>query len=229
MTERLKFWSTILASSQSTECSFTDSLNNSFQLVNISCVGCNLIGPLLEFIGSLKSLTTPLNLSYSRLSCEISANLTTSQKLQLNGDQIVCLVPKILANMELRIVAHGSSIAGSPQSTPCVSTMPIGILVTENQTPKAKSGQLDIATTFFRYFGIFTAVVLLVVHGKFFWNIVEAKNTVALGSTVPHVLLFGNSMMWFIYGTVYPFSNQMVVMNGIVGATLLMFIIIYAS
>ncbi|KAM7253517.1 hypothetical protein ACFE04_021671 [Oxalis oulophora] len=106
-------------------------------LVNISCVGCNLIGPLPEFIGSLKSLTTPLNLSYSRLYCEISANLTTLQKLQLNGDLIVCMVLEILANMELRIVAHGSSIAGSPQSTPSVSTV-LGILVTENQTPKSK-------------------------------------------------------------------------------------------
>ncbi|KAM7277608.1 hypothetical protein ACFE04_004742 [Oxalis oulophora] len=112
----------------SIECSFPNSLNNSLQLINASCVGCNLIGPLPEFIGSLKSLTAPLNLSYSRLSCEISANSTTLQELQLNGDQIVCLVLEILANMELRIGAHGSTIAGSPQSTPTVSTM-LGILV----------------------------------------------------------------------------------------------------
>ncbi|KAM7273286.1 hypothetical protein ACFE04_027950 [Oxalis oulophora] len=108
------------------------------KLINVSCVGCNLTGPLPEFIGTLKSLGAPLNLSNSRLYCEISANWTTLVKNQLNGDQIVSLVPEILANMELGSVARGSSITDSPQSPKVVGMKVDNGLLGNNQVYKRK-------------------------------------------------------------------------------------------
>lgn len=69
----------------STGWSIPDELQKSVQLTNLSIGGCNLIGPLPEFLGTLTSLTV-LKLSYNRLSGEIPASFGQSllQILWLN-------------------------------------------------------------------------------------------------------------------------------------------------
>ncbi|XP_065868707.1 receptor-like kinase TMK3 [Euphorbia lathyris] len=57
--------------------SLPNDLANSVQLTNLSCSGCNLIGPLPDFLGSLSSLNA-LRLSYNRLSGEIPASFEQS-------------------------------------------------------------------------------------------------------------------------------------------------------
>ncbi|XP_071723888.1 receptor-like kinase TMK2 [Rutidosis leptorrhynchoides] len=63
-----------------------EALANSVQLVNFSCTGCNLIGPLPGFLANLQSLTA-LKLSYNSLSGEIPASFGDSmlQILWLNN------------------------------------------------------------------------------------------------------------------------------------------------
>ncbi|EOY08473.1 Leucine-rich repeat protein kinase family protein isoform 2 [Theobroma cacao] len=72
----------------STGWSFPKALQNSAQLTNLSCMSCNLIGPLPDFLGSMPSLTN-LRLSGNRLSGEIPGTFNGSalQMLWLN-DQL---------------------------------------------------------------------------------------------------------------------------------------------
>ena len=65
--------------------SIPDELQKSVQLTNLSLGGCNLVGPLPEYLGTLPSLMT-LKLSYNRLSGEIPASFGQSliQILWLN-------------------------------------------------------------------------------------------------------------------------------------------------
>ncbi|XVF76103.1 hypothetical protein PTKIN_Ptkin13bG0239000 [Pterospermum kingtungense] len=68
--------------------SFPKALQNSVQLTNLSCMSCNLAGPLPDFLGSMLSLTT-LMLSDNSLSGEIPRTFNGSvlQMLWLN-DQL---------------------------------------------------------------------------------------------------------------------------------------------
>ncbi|XP_021892498.1 receptor protein kinase TMK1-like [Carica papaya] len=59
----------------STGWSFPKSLQDSAQLTNLSCMSCNLVGPLPDFLGNLSSLTN-LRLSRNSLSGEIPASFT---------------------------------------------------------------------------------------------------------------------------------------------------------
>lgn len=67
---------------------FPSELANSTQLLNITCINCNLVGPLPDFLGSLSSLSVLL-LSGNRLSGEIPATFkgTLLKMLWLN-DQL---------------------------------------------------------------------------------------------------------------------------------------------
>ncbi|KAJ9177878.1 hypothetical protein P3X46_009809 [Hevea brasiliensis] len=62
---------------QSTGWSLPSELANSVQLTNLSCSGCNLVGPLPDFLGNLLSLNA-LRLSYNRLSGQIPASFGQS-------------------------------------------------------------------------------------------------------------------------------------------------------
>ncbi|KAH7685530.1 Non-specific serine/threonine protein kinase protein [Dioscorea alata] len=61
---------------------------NSAQLMNLSLIGCNLVGPIPEFLGRMSSLTV-LKLSYNTLTGEIPASLSGSalQILWLNNQK----------------------------------------------------------------------------------------------------------------------------------------------
>ncbi|KAL4295993.1 hypothetical protein GQ457_12G027190 [Hibiscus cannabinus] len=62
---------------KSTGWSIPKELANSVQLVNLSLVNCNVVGPLPDFLGKLSSLAA-LKLSYNRLSGEIPASFADS-------------------------------------------------------------------------------------------------------------------------------------------------------
>ncbi|KAH0971771.1 hypothetical protein GBA52_023927 [Prunus armeniaca] len=99
---------------------FPPQLANSAQLKNISCMSCNLVGPLPDFLGNLSSLTV-LQLSGNGLTGEFLelnsvwlhgnqftgtipesiGNLTSLKDLNLNQNQLVGLVPDSLANLAL--------------------------------------------------------------------------------------------------------------------------------
>ncbi|KAI4334186.1 hypothetical protein L6164_018905 [Bauhinia variegata] len=66
--------------------SLPDDLGKSVQLTNLSLMGCNLVGPVPDFLSTLPSLTA-LKLSYNRLSGGIPASLAQSslQILWLNN------------------------------------------------------------------------------------------------------------------------------------------------
>ncbi|KAM7272565.1 hypothetical protein ACFE04_027228 [Oxalis oulophora] len=101
----------------STGWSLPESLSNSLQLVNFSCVNCNLIGSLPVFLASLQSLTA-LRLSYNRLSSEIPASFGESmlQILWLNnqlGDGMNGTI-KVIVKMDqlTELWLHGNQFTG---------------------------------------------------------------------------------------------------------------------
>ncbi|KAL9332151.1 hypothetical protein ACSQ67_001761 [Phaseolus vulgaris] len=102
-------------------------LQESTQLTNLSCMGCNLAGPLPEFLGTMNSLSF-LKLSNNNLTGEIPLSLNDSalqvlwlnnqrgsvlleeltlwppcslRELNLNGNNLVGLVPQGLGDLKL--------------------------------------------------------------------------------------------------------------------------------
>ncbi|PPS12469.1 hypothetical protein GOBAR_AA08174 [Gossypium barbadense] len=106
----------------STGWSFPKALENSAQLTNLSCMNCNLIGPLPDFLGSMPSLTN-LMLSGNRLSGEIQGTFNGSalQTLWLNNQLHGGMTGPIdvVATMESLTVLwlHGNHFTGTiPES-----------------------------------------------------------------------------------------------------------------
>ncbi|MBA0820467.1 hypothetical protein Gohar_025521 [Gossypium harknessii] len=106
----------------STGWSFPKALENSAQLTNLSCMNCNLIGPLPDFLGSMPSLTN-LMLSGNRLSGEIQGTFNGSalQMLWLNNQLHGGMTGPIdvVATMESLTVLwlHGNHFTGTiPES-----------------------------------------------------------------------------------------------------------------
>ncbi|PPD77890.1 hypothetical protein GOBAR_DD25173 [Gossypium barbadense] len=102
----------------STGWSFPKALENSAQLTNLSCMNCNLIGPLPDFLGSMPSLTN-LMLSGNRLSGEIQGTFNGSalQTLWLNNQLHGGMTGPIdvVATMESLTVLwlHGNHFTGT--------------------------------------------------------------------------------------------------------------------
>ncbi|KAB2066189.1 hypothetical protein ES319_A09G142400v1 [Gossypium barbadense] len=106
----------------STGWSFPKALENSAQLTNLSCMNCNLIGPLPDFLASMPSLTN-LMLSGNRLSGEIQGTFNGSalQMLWLNNQLHGGMTGPIdvVATMESLTVLwlHGNHFTGTiPES-----------------------------------------------------------------------------------------------------------------
>ncbi|KAK6138463.1 hypothetical protein DH2020_027783 [Rehmannia glutinosa] len=93
-------------------------LAESFQLVNFSCSGCNIVGPLPDFFGKFPSLVS-LRLSYNRLSGNIPSTFRDSmlQVLWLNdqeGDGMNGPIDVIGTMVGLTSVwLHGNQFTGS--------------------------------------------------------------------------------------------------------------------
>lgn len=103
---------------QSTGWTLPKELENSVQLTNLSLIGCNLVGPLPEFLGGMQSLRG-LKLSYNNLSGEIPASFSGSmlQVLWLNnqdGDGGLSGTIDVIATMASLSDAwlHGNSFTG---------------------------------------------------------------------------------------------------------------------
>ncbi|KAK8554053.1 hypothetical protein V6N12_031031 [Hibiscus sabdariffa] len=102
----------------STGWSFPKALQNSAQLTNLSCMNCNLIGSLPDFLGSMPSLTN-LILSSNRLSGEIQGTFSGSalQMLWLNNQLQGGMTGSIdvVATMESLTVLwlHGNQFTGT--------------------------------------------------------------------------------------------------------------------
>lgn len=98
------------------------SLGDSAQLTNLSLIGCNLIGPLPDFLGGMQSLAV-LQLSYNMLSGEIPVSYggLPLQILWLNeqkGDQISGSLDVISSMTMIREAwIHGNSLTGSIPSS----------------------------------------------------------------------------------------------------------------
>ncbi|KAJ8615450.1 hypothetical protein MRB53_034822 [Persea americana] len=98
-------------------------LQNSVQLMNLSLIGCNLIGPMPDFLGAMPSLTA-LKLSYNRLSGEIPSSYGGSE-LQIlwlnnqNGSKLSGPI-NIIASMSMlrQLWLHGNQFTG---------TIPVGL------------------------------------------------------------------------------------------------------
>ncbi|OMO82570.1 hypothetical protein CCACVL1_11897 [Corchorus capsularis] len=97
--------------------SFPKALQNSVQLTNLSCMSCNLIGPLPDFLGSMPSLTN-LRLSFNSLSGEIPGTFNGSvlQTLWLNdqlGEGMTGPID-VVATMEslTELWLHGNQFTG---------------------------------------------------------------------------------------------------------------------
>lgn len=88
------------------------------QLVNFSCSGCNIVGPLPDFVGKFPSLAS-LRLSYNRLSGGIPSSFSDSmlQVLWLNdqdGDGMTGSIDVIGSMVGLTTVwLHGNQFSGS--------------------------------------------------------------------------------------------------------------------
>ncbi|XP_015898852.3 receptor protein kinase TMK1 [Ziziphus jujuba] len=101
---------------------FPRDLANSAQLLNITCIQCNLVGPLPDFLGSLSSLSVLL-LSGNKLTGEIPAtfNGTLLKMLWLNdqvGDGMTGPID-VLTTMEslTEVWLHGNKFTGKiPES-----------------------------------------------------------------------------------------------------------------
>ncbi|ESW34963.1 hypothetical protein PHAVU_001G195500 [Phaseolus vulgaris] len=93
-------------------------LQESTQLTNLSCMGCNLAGPLPEFLGTMNSLSF-LKLSNNNLTGEIPLSLNDSalQVLWLNNQRGECLTGRIdvVASMVslTSLWLHGNSFTGT--------------------------------------------------------------------------------------------------------------------
>ncbi|KAK8683322.1 hypothetical protein V6N13_039386 [Hibiscus sabdariffa] len=103
---------------KSTGWSIPKELANSVQLVNLSLVNCNVVGPLPDFLGKLSSLAA-LKLSYNRLSGEIPASFADSlmQILWLNDQDGEGMTGDIdvVANMVplTQLWLHGNQFTGT--------------------------------------------------------------------------------------------------------------------
>ncbi|XP_027350884.1 receptor protein kinase TMK1-like [Abrus precatorius] len=97
---------------------FPSSLQGSTQLTNLSCMSCNLVGPLPDFLAKMNSLSF-LKLSNNNLSGQIPASLNGSalQVLWLNNQQGEGLTGKIdvVATMVslTSLWLHGNAFTGS--------------------------------------------------------------------------------------------------------------------
>ncbi|XP_014495842.1 receptor protein kinase TMK1 [Vigna radiata var. radiata] len=93
-------------------------LQGSTQLTNLSCMGCNLAGPLPEFLGTMNSLSF-LKLSNNNLTGEIPPSLNGSalQVLWLNNQQGELLTGRIdvVASMVslMSLWLHGNAFTGT--------------------------------------------------------------------------------------------------------------------
>eukprot|EP00268_Persea_americana_P024046 TRINITY_DN23530_c0_g2_i1.p1 TRINITY_DN23530_c0_g2~~TRINITY_DN23530_c0_g2_i1.p1 ORF type:complete len:951 (-),score=191.45 TRINITY_DN23530_c0_g2_i1:349-3201(-) len=94
------------------------SLQNSAQLMNLSLISCNLVGPLPEFLGTMASLTN-LKLSYNNLTGNIPASYAGSQlqTLWLNnqdGDKLSGPIDVIASMTSMRSLwLHGNRFTGT--------------------------------------------------------------------------------------------------------------------
>lgn len=103
--------------------SLPTALQNSAQLTNLSLIGCNLIGPMPDFLGVMPSLTA-LKLSYNGLSGEIPSSYGGSE-LQIlwlnnqNGSKLSGPI-NIFASMSMlrQLWLHGNQFTG---------TIPVGL------------------------------------------------------------------------------------------------------
>ncbi|CAN0847526.1 Receptor-like kinase TMK3 [Linum grandiflorum] len=107
----------------STGWSFPKGLQGSSQLTNLSCMNCNLVGPLPDFLGSFVSLQN-LRLSGNSLSGELPASFkdnTALQRLWLNNQKGGGLTGTIdvVAMMESATVVwlHGNQFTGAIPET----------------------------------------------------------------------------------------------------------------
>ncbi|KAK7337314.1 hypothetical protein VNO77_17880 [Canavalia gladiata] len=97
---------------------FPSSLQGSTQLTNLSCMGCNLVGSLPDFLGNMNSLSF-LKLSNNNLSGEIPASLNGSalQLLWLNNQQGELLTGRIDVFTTMvsltSLWLHGNAFTGS--------------------------------------------------------------------------------------------------------------------
>ncbi|KAL2345298.1 hypothetical protein Fmac_006583 [Flemingia macrophylla] len=97
---------------------FPSALQGSTQLTNLSCMGCNLVGPLPRFLGSMNSLSF-LKLSNNNLTGEIPATLNGSalQVLWLNnqqGDGLSGTIDVVATMLSLTSLwLHGNAFSGS--------------------------------------------------------------------------------------------------------------------
>ncbi|XP_010262997.1 PREDICTED: receptor protein kinase TMK1-like [Nelumbo nucifera] len=106
----------------STGWSIPTELQNSVQLTNLSLMGCNLVGPLPDFLGQMPSLTV-LKLSYNNLTGKIPASFNQSQLqiLWLNnqsGDKMTGPID-VIGNIPslTQIWLHGNKFTGTiPES-----------------------------------------------------------------------------------------------------------------
>nr|DAD48375.1 TPA_asm: hypothetical protein HUJ06_018312 [Nelumbo nucifera] len=102
----------------STGWSIPSELQNSAQLTNLSLMGCNLVGSVPDFLGSMPSLTV-LKLSYNNLTGEIPASFNQSQ-LQIlwldnqNGGKMTGPIDVIVNIPSLtQLWLHGNKFSGT--------------------------------------------------------------------------------------------------------------------
>ncbi|KAK1354543.1 putative receptor protein kinase TMK1 [Heracleum sosnowskyi] len=98
--------------------SISDELQQSAQLVNFSCSGCNVVGPLPDFFGKMPSLSL-LSLAYNRLSGSIPESFRDSmlQILWLNnqGDGGMTGTIDVIGTMTglTEVWLHGNQFSGT--------------------------------------------------------------------------------------------------------------------
>ncbi|RWR85259.1 receptor protein kinase TMK1-like protein [Cinnamomum micranthum f. kanehirae] len=103
---------------QTTGWSIPNSLQNSAQLMNLSLMGSNLIGPLPEFLGTMSSLTA-LKLSYNKIIGRIPASYRGAQlqTLWLNnqdGGKLSGPIDIVASMISLReLWLHGNGFTGT--------------------------------------------------------------------------------------------------------------------
>ncbi|ONK57514.1 uncharacterized protein A4U43_C09F1280 [Asparagus officinalis] len=144
---------------KSTGWSLPKDFESSAQLTNLSLIGCNLVGPLPEFLGGMQSLRA-LKLSYNNLSGEIPASFSGSM-LQIlwlnnqNGDGLsgdISVISSVASLSDAWL--HGNSFTGSIPSEigECTSLTRLWLndnklvgLIPENlvSLPQLESLQLD--------------------------------------------------------------------------------------
>ncbi|KAJ8630560.1 hypothetical protein MRB53_023883 [Persea americana] len=123
---------------QTTGWSIPNSLQNSAQLMNLSLMGCNLIGPLPEFLGKLSSLTA-LKLSYNKITGRIPASYRGAQlqTLWLNsqdGGKLSGPIDIVASMISLReLWLHGNGFTGTIPANIGDCTGLTSLLLNDNQ------------------------------------------------------------------------------------------------